>query len=581
MKFFHVYNEDCIKGLEKNGLINKDTGFKLQHCFAVPKERLFNNIAQIGGTLHSLIKRDHIPFYVDRIAGGITYYPYQFDKKLIKEYRNLLGDEFLGFQLHESASNRRAYEWSVLRNKIGSNGPYSVEELRRKLKSAYAVTREGEYLTDMTHDSLEYFAGRTYAQTLPAWLDEVREMFLRRMDDTDGNILAVDSYYLFTRMQNELGVRTFMPEVGFQICLMRQAVALARGMAKANGKKWGTYYECWRADRDEQGTFTFNMPCFNSDPINEWYLTQETHPDDFTSHGSNGGSSRLLQERIYYHTLMSGADYFSEEWGLNCSYTNMQTFELSPYGQLKKDFINQALDMQGVQATIPFAIVLPKAYECMIVPDSFQVHTYRVHNEQYMDVPLTKDEIAYYGHIEDVLKLFFAQRNPPTYGNESHVLTNSRFGDVADIIYEDCSDEAFSRYAYLIDASLDSSFTRAKAGKGLNILESRDLDALEQTMDALIPKTMPAYADSLHWLVSTDDKGRRFITVFNNEGNHRTSAQGDVINHQFDHKVKITLNVPGSLKIFKNTREDLHLEKTGKNTWCATIGAADFAVFTF
>jgi hypothetical protein len=57
MKFFHVYNDDCLKGLEKNGLINKDTGFKIQHCFAVPKERLFNNYAKVGGKLHSIIIR--------------------------------------------------------------------------------------------------------------------------------------------------------------------------------------------------------------------------------------------------------------------------------------------------------------------------------------------------------------------------------------------------------------------------------------------------------------------------------------------------------------------------------------------
>ena len=74
---------------------------------------------------------------------------------------------------------------------------------------------------------------------------------------------------------------------------------------------------------------TYCMPCFNLDPINEWYLTQETHVDDFTTYGANGGSSRLLQNRIYYHALMSGADYFSEEWGLNCSYTDMQNFTLS------------------------------------------------------------------------------------------------------------------------------------------------------------------------------------------------------------------------------------------------------------
>ena len=99
MKFFHVYNEDCYKGLVKNGMLNADSGFKIQHCFAVPKERQFNNIAAIGGKLHTLIKENKIPFYVDRIAGGVTYYPYNFDKDLIEEYKHLLGDWFLGFQM--------------------------------------------------------------------------------------------------------------------------------------------------------------------------------------------------------------------------------------------------------------------------------------------------------------------------------------------------------------------------------------------------------------------------------------------------------------------------------------------------
>ena len=580
MKFFHVYNEECIQGLEKNGLINKDTGFKIQHCFAVPKERQFNEIAKVGSKLHSLIKENNFPFYVDRIAGGVTYYPYQFDKALIREYRNLLGDEFLGFQLHESASNRRNSDWVRMMNVMGHKGPYDVEELRAKLKSKFAVTPEGEYLAQLSHDTVETMAGLTYADTVPAWLEEVRAMFQRRMDETDGNILAVDSFYMFTRMQNELGIRTFMPEVGFQICLTRQQVALARGMAQAYGKKWGTYYECWRADLDEQGNVFCNMPCFNLDPGNEWYLTQELHPDDFTSHGKNGGSSRLLQERIYYHSLMSGADYMAEEWGLNCSYASMKTFDLSEYGQLKKDFINRALDIQGVQATVPFAIVLPKAYECVFFPNPFQVHTYKVHNEHYMDTPLNEAEIAYYGHVEDVLKLFYARKGP-TFGNESHSLTNSRFGDVADILYEDVSDEVLARYEYLIDASPDGSFARAKAGKGLKILESSDLDALTRQMYALIAKTMPIYADGLHWLVSTDDKGRRFFSLFNNEGLLRTSADGNFINHEFDKKVTITLNVPGQLRIFKAPREDVHLEKTGENTYCATISAADFVIFEF
>ena len=53
MKFFHVYNEDCYKGLEKNGLLNKDTGFKIQHAFSVPERLKFNEFAKTGSTLYN------------------------------------------------------------------------------------------------------------------------------------------------------------------------------------------------------------------------------------------------------------------------------------------------------------------------------------------------------------------------------------------------------------------------------------------------------------------------------------------------------------------------------------------------
>ena len=106
MKFFHVYNEDCYKGLEKNGLLNKDTGFKIQHAFSVPERLKFNEFAKTGSTLYNIIKENKIPFYVDRIAGGVTWHNYNFDKNLIDEYKSILGDWFLGFQLHESGSNR-------------------------------------------------------------------------------------------------------------------------------------------------------------------------------------------------------------------------------------------------------------------------------------------------------------------------------------------------------------------------------------------------------------------------------------------------------------------------------------------
>ena len=113
------------------------------------------------------------------------------------------------------------------------------------------------------------------------------------------------------------------------------------------------------------------------------------------------------------------------------------------------------------------------------------------------------------------------------------------------------------------------------------ILASTDIDALTAELDKLIPALMPVTVDGLHWLVSTDDKGRRFLCIFNNEGNMRTSAKGDEINRDFDKKVKITLNTDGKLEVFKSAREDIRLEKVDDRTYYATVAASDFVIFTF
>ena len=581
MKFIHVYNEDFNKGLEINGLLNKDSGFKLQHCFAVPTDRLFNNYAKVGSNFYNLVKENGFTIYVDRIAGGDMFFPYTLDKDLIRVYKEMLGDEFLGFQLHESASNRRDSEWPRMIKAMGSKGPYDLELLKQKFLRKYAATPDGVYMYGFQHDTPEYYANRTYAETVKDFIDEVRELFQRRLDDTDDSILAVDSYYMFTKLQDEMGVKTFMPEVGWQISREREQVALARGVAKSSGKKWGTYYECWRADYDENLNVTaVCMPCYHVDVINEWYETPDNFKDDFTTHGANGGSSRLLQERIYYHSLMSGAHYLSEEWGLNCSYDDMDSYALSTYGKVKKEFIDFALDMQGVEAKIPFAIVLPKDYYCLEIQNPVRVKEYGVHNGKYMEVVLTPAEQEYYTHIEDLLTLFF-ETFGKSYGTEGHTMTNSRFGDIVDIIYEDAPDAVLASYDYLIDATKAGNFAAARANSGLRILESKNLDMLAFEVERLTRKTMPVWVDDLHWLVSTDNKGRRFLTIFNNEGNTRTTALGDVIDPAATRIVTISSKEPLNLNIFKAAREDIQLTKIDDCNYKATIAGADFVILQY
>lgn len=573
MKFFHVYNEECMVGLEKNGLINKDTGFKVQNVFSVPNYRQFNNIAAKGGALHNLIREGKFPFYVDRIAGGVTYFPYAYNQDLIAEYTELLGDWFLGFQLHESGSNRRG-DWNTLL-KIGK-GPFDREVLHKELLSDFAVTDDGIRLHNLSQDSIDFYATQRFAETYDEFTEEMKDMFRRRMAEVQGRILPCDSHYLATKLQNELGMQTFMPEVGCQIAMMRVAVALSRGIAKAYGKTWGTYYECWRATPE----YVYSMPVFNHTPINEWYLTQEAHPDDFTTQGPNGGSSRLLQNRIYYHALMSGADYFSEEWGLNCSYTDMQEFPLSDYGKVKKDFIHTAEKLQGIQAVIPFAIVLPKTYSTVEIPDGFNPYTLGVHRNTYLDLPITPAQKDYIGHVEDVIKLFFARNEAPC-GNEGHTLTNSRFGDIVDIIYEDTPVDAMQRYEYLIDATPDSAFAKAKAGSGLQILESTDLEMLARNVESRIPQVLPCYVDGLCWLVSIDEAGNRYLSIFNNEGNERSTEKGDTLISEADRTVTVTFQEPVTLSVIKEGNRRISIQKQDKNHYFVEVPAAGFVILKF
>lgn len=578
MKFFHVYNEHAFEGLVKNGLLNKNSGFKIQHVFRLPEDMKFNRLAAKGTKLHHMIKEENIPFYVDRIAGGTTYHKYEFDKELIKEYENILGDWFLGFQLHETGTNLSG-DWCKIINAMGHKGPYDIDKMRALLTNPHKLLPDGTALMDFSQGSAEEYAKRKYAETPEEYLEEMRDLFARRMSEVDGHILPCDSYHLMTKIQDEMGMKTFMPEVGCQILLMRLEVALARGMAKASRKTWGTYYECWRPDKNVKPS-GYCMPCFNTDPFNEWYAKQDIYTDDFTTYGENGGSSRLLQNRIYYYSLMSGADYLSEEWGLNCSYTDMQEFTLSPYGELKKAFIRDAENYQDVKAKIPFAIVLPKAFSCVELGALLFTHEIGVHRAEYLGRPIDKEKQDYYGHVEDVLKLFFA-RYGEVYGNEGHVITNSRFGDVADVIYEDASDEALKHYEYLIDATKDGDFARAKAGKGLCILESKDVEKLAVMMEKLIPELMPVMVSGLTWVASVDNQNRNYLSIFNNEGNERSIYKGDTIHAEADRTVTVTFKKPVDLRVVKEGSRAVNIQRVDDCTYNVEIPGTSFVIVQF
>jgi len=573
MKFFHVYNEEYFEGLVKNNLINEDTGFKLMHVFRLPLHVRFNTIAVKGSRLHSMVKENNYPFYVDRIAGGTTYRHYDFDKSLIKEYRDLLGEWFLGFQQHETGGNR-ALDWKRTLDRMeGVKGPYEDPKVlaSRSIRES-AVNPEGITLYAFSQGSPEEYSSLPYPETITDLYQDFRDLFLRRLEVTDGMILPCDSYSLLTKMQHDLGIQNFMPEVGAQIPHMRIAVALARGMALGNHKKWGVYYECWMPD----AKYGYSMPCYHKEERNEWYSLQKNYAHDFST-GPNGGSSRLLQNRIYHYGLMSGAMFMAEEWGLNCSYNDMSTFELSHYGQVKKTFIEFTRSHRLVQAKIPFAIVLPRDYICVQLVKAWgAVGQWRT---THLNRELTGYAYQQTGRIEDVLKLIFQRKEEDIAGNEGHVMQNSRFGDLFDIIYEDCPEEAFAKYDALIDLTDNERFTNLYGSK-YRTLSGADPYALGEEIERLAKQILPVYADCCHWVLSSDENGR-YITVFNNEGNTRSKEFGDVVDHGADRVVMLIIKEAAEPCCIHASSENIKLEKASEGRLALTLPATDFAIIKY
>lgn len=579
MKFFHVYDERYYEGLVKNNFINEDTGYKLMNVFRMPDSAHFNTVARKGGRLHSLIKENKNPFYIDRIAGGTWFRRWNYDKELIREYADILGEWFLGFQHHESASNRILTDWEEIYTKTGSKGPYDVNKLNELFvkdgtESLYGGA--GNKVTLLSHGAPEDYAPLKYPETEEEIFRDLIGMYKARMDDVDGHILPADSYYLLTKLHDELGIRAFMPEVGWQIEQTRLAVALARGIADMSGKLWGLYYEPWFID-DKLG---YTLPNFNDEAENEWFHTGQNPVPIVLSSGPNGGASGLLQRRIYYYALMSGADFMSEEWGHNCSYLSKKTFELSPYGEVKKEFIEFARGYKTMKADIPFAIVLPLSYKCIQIWNYEDTYEFGKHADKYMSRPFaSKERHDYVAHVEDVLKFIYA-RNGKTYGNESFIMTNSRFGDLFDIIYEDANDEVLGKYEALIDATPDSAFAAKKSDK-FRVLESCDFDKLSHDIRELSDDVVPCTVSSLHWVLSKDADGRCFVSIFNNEGNIRDSATGDTLVKEAYARVTVSFKMPTQLSPIKLSSDEVGIERADDSTYFVDVPAAGFAIFEY
>ncbi len=88
-------------------------------------------------------------------------------------------------------------------------------------------------------------------------------------------------------------------------------------------------------------------------------------------------------------------------------------------------------------------------------------------------------------------------------------------------------------------------------------------------------------ADSLLWLLSEDENGHRFVSVFNNEGNNRNLITGDELIREADACVTLSFKEPCELRCIKHGAEGISIYKKDEQTYLIDISAAGFAILEY
>ncbi len=519
--YFEGYHPRVWEGLVKNGFVRKNTGLRFCQNVMLPEELKFNNLARIGGEFYNIQKELDCPMYIDRLQGGCYIDDYPYEEALLEDYRSRLGSKYWGFQMHEWMSNLRSDVSKVLDN---GGTDWTAKGIAETILRVYP----GKYLflESMLAEELEAFPkpeGSQDIRRMAMWMYRDR---IRRYKE----LVPCDSAFLAYKLEIENAVtpqHRFMPEVGAQTRDSRLQICYALGMAKAYGCEFGVYYEPWGGD-------PFSACCYNVCPEdNEWALGLEAG-FPFKTDGPNGGSSRSLQKRIHLYSYFSGASFMSEEWGMCNTFTGWQDFEVSPYGTVKKQFLDltEKYPDPGVKLT-PAAVVLPR--EMDVLDPIYQP-------DQLFGFPLTGEEAYPVNKIKLALARIFAVTDPMV-GTETVNLRNNAIPDGVDLIHSDA--KTIGQYPYLVDLS-----------GGQIPAQFHERIIPEEELAARVAQALPCtVTGSCHWMVTRRENGRYFLVVFNHSGVERTVKDGERLIPEAKTSVRICVKDDRKLTALEGSRE--------------------------
>ncbi|NOX56443.1 MAG: hypothetical protein GXP27_18765 [Planctomycetes bacterium] len=334
--------------LENAGLVRSTTGVRLINSPFGEDARRFNAVARIGGPLHRIIHQAKCHFVVDRVVGGSPYRDYRFDKNLIKAYADLLGEKFLGGQVHEVISNINN-DWRRFREADPkyAREPIDADALRDRFDWS-SVHRCLEYGT------LDDYDGRRAPRDQAELWNEIERAAKRQGARFAGHFCYCEGTLYGELTWNQFygfGSGWCLVEVGPWASRQTQfAIAALRGAARAAGKPWGIFFAPWGPN----GCTSFFTPEKSS-----WQVAKGWMPRSSYNVGPNNGPSTALQRRIFFHAYLSGARTLHEEWGAEDNFVDWNSCKLSSYGRVTRDLLDFQDAFPDVgEPFVPIALVL-------------------------------------------------------------------------------------------------------------------------------------------------------------------------------------------------------------------------------
>ena len=434
MRFLHHADPRFLEGLKRHGF-PADHGLRLLNTgfITTPFGERWTGSAALAQARSS-----GRPFHIDRITGGM---PFQSLAGIDRIARVLADDpHFLGFQAHE---------WD--------NSPiHDHRRIQKLLLDEGLPFDEAHFAPYVGRTSLPYFSGGDYAtyrdlfrplKTL-ADLEGYFDAYFRRLvAATGGHILSVNGYGQFHHAALRLGARNVMSEIGNQVPLTALQLACARGAARQHDKPFGVYYETWGGDP---------LGCTCATSFSPWFADEQQLKafHDMGSVGPQFGSGRLLQRRLLYFAWLSGAAWWSEEWGAENYFADWDGFALTDYGRVAWQFAEATRAVGPVSPIVPAALVLPR--------ETWGVDVGYLAGRRDRLCGQVEPTPAHARLRQFVQRVYATQPQRP--GGDAHNLTPSPWSGCFDVLSADAPASLLANYAVAVYLDPDQAVSAGDSG---------------------------------------------------------------------------------------------------------------------